>query len=104
MSNPFIPKDNYISRTTDNIKKDEIKKVIMNQYNRLGVNQKELQLFISDNIDLPTKELIQKAYDEFFNDVNMVIKAIDKKIPQIISDVIRKDSENISKMIKSKEK
>lgn len=87
----------------DNTKKDEIKKKLMNQYNRLGVNPKEIKLFISENIDLPANELIKKAYDEFFNDVNIAIKAIDKKMPRIISDIIKTDSENISKMIKSKE-
>lgn len=74
MNNPFIPKDNYVSRITDNIKKDEIKKEIMNQYNRLGVDPKEIKLFISENIDLPANELIKKAYDEFFNDVNKNLK------------------------------
>lgn len=103
MSNPFIPKDNYISRIADRLKKEEIKNQFLYKCKKLEVEPKDIELFISENIDLPTKDLIMKAYNEFYNDANIAIKAIERKMPHIIYDMIKTYSESISKMIKSKD-
>lgn len=74
MTNPLIPKDNYVSRIAESIRKEDIKRVLLNQYKLLDINPQDLHIFISKNIDLPTKDLVQKVYDEFFNDVNKELK------------------------------
>lgn len=65
MHNPFIPKDNYISRIADRLKKEEIESYFIAQCNRLGVNPKYIKLMISDDVDLYTKDLIKETYCEF---------------------------------------
>ena len=60
MHNPFIPKDNYISRISDRLKKEEVRRWLLAQphYCMNG------ELLISKNVDDKTRKLIQETYKE----------------------------------------
>lgn len=60
MHNPFIPKDNYISRIADRLKKEEIRNWILSlpNYSKNG------KLIISKNVDEHTRKLIEETYKE----------------------------------------
>lgn len=47
---------------------------LSNVENELCKLSVDFSFFISENKNLPINELIQKTYDEFFNDVNKELK------------------------------
>ena len=102
MHNSFIPKDNYISRIADRLKKEEVRNYFIVQCNRLKVQPKDMKLFISENMDLPNKELIMRAYDEFYNDVHKAIKSIDKGNTAMFTNMLKVENEAIKKKFKLK--
>ena len=63
----FIPKDNYISRIVDNLKKEQIAKAFKKQCEYFGINPKELRLIISKDVNSKDVNLAIKAYEELVN-------------------------------------
>lgn len=64
MTNPFIPKDNYISRIADRLKKEEVRNWLLAQPHYC-VNGK---LLISKNVDEHTRKLIEETYKELLEE------------------------------------
>lgn len=64
MNNPFIPKDNYITRIADRLRKEEIKRVLRNWLSRNPHCFYNGELLFSENVDKQTRQFIQESYKE----------------------------------------
>lgn len=49
MNNPFIPKDNYITRILDKLEEERLWRVLENHAKGLEVDPKDLKVIFSDN-------------------------------------------------------
>lgn len=60
MQKPFIPKDNYISKIADRLKKEDVRSWLLAQphYCKNG------KLLISKNVNDKTRKLIEETYKE----------------------------------------
>lgn len=77
MHNPFIPKDNYISRIADRLGKHKIKNLIKLQITNNYLLPKDLKIIIPKDVPISKERLIKEAYKEFLNDVGMTDVELD---------------------------
>lgn len=103
MTNPFIPKDNYVSRIADKLEKEKMKRVFLHQCGYLGIHPKDMKLYYSENVSKHYIDLSNEAYEEFIKDIDSATKGIEHKLPKMLADMVKLDSENISRMIKKVE-
>ena len=77
MPNPFIPKDNYISRIADRLEKQKIKNLIRLHIENYYILPKDLKIIIPKDVPISKEILIKEAYKEFLNDVGMTDVELD---------------------------
>lgn len=77
MLNPFIPKDNYISRIADRLEKQKIKNLIKLHIENSYLLPKDLKIIIPKDVSISKERLIKEAYKEFLKDVGMTDVELD---------------------------
>lgn len=77
MTNPLIPKDNYISRITDKLERDKIKSLIKQHIQNYYLLPKDLRIIIPKDVPISKERLIKEAYKEFLSEAGMTETELD---------------------------
>lgn len=77
MTNPFIPKDNYISRIADRLEKEKVKNLIKLQIENNYLLPKDLKIIIPKDVPISKERLIKEAYKEFLSEAGMTETELD---------------------------
>lgn len=77
MPSPFIPKDNYISRIADRLKKEKVKNLIKLHIQNNYLLPKDLKIIMSKDVPISKERLIKEAYKEFLSEAGMTETELD---------------------------